>query len=177
MCVKFDFSANSIIRHTISKKIYLRQCGLANIVSFICVLYQFLVTTIIGSSLTNVNNNFSQKDSLFCFINQGRISNVSLFRVLLITLLFCFFSSLFFSLLYITMKWLFHNDIVIFLLIIITFVLDYTSGLGICNLFGIYYEKWLPYNWLNLIIALLVSVIAFFIGLFVSCRKEFLNAK
>lgn len=175
--IKFDFSVNSIIRYTISKSIYFKQCVLANIVSLIFVVYQFVITTIIGCNLTNVKINFSQKNSLFCFINQGSTSDVSLFMVFLITLLFCFFFSLFFSLLYITMKWLLHNDIAIFLFIIIFYILDYACGIGVCNLFGVYYEKWFPYNWLNLIIILLMSIAIFLMGRFVSDRKEFLNAK
>lgn len=175
--IKFDFSVNSIIRYSISKSIYFQQCALATIVSFIFVLYQFLITTIIGCNLTNVKMNFSQKDSLFSFINQGRTSNVSLFKVFLLSLLFCFFSSLFFSLLYITMKWLLHNDMAIFLFVIIFYILDDVCGIGVCNLFGVYYEKWFPYNWLHLIIILLMSITIFFMGMFISGRKEFLNAK
>lgn len=175
--INFDFSVNSIIRYAISRSIYFKQCVLANIVSLIFVVYQFVITTIIGCNLTNVKINFSQKNSLFCFINQGRTSDVSLIKVFLLSFLFCFFSSLFFSLLYIIMKWLLHNDMAIFLFVIIFYILDYVCGIGVCNLFGVYYEKWFPYNWLNLIIILLMSIAIFLMGRFVSGRKEFLNAK
>ena len=57
------------------------------------------------------------------------------------------------------------------------YILDDVCGIGVCNLFGVYYEKWFPYNWLHLIIILLMSIAIFFMGMFISGRKEFLNAK
>ena len=61
--------------------------------------------------------------------------------------------------------------------VIIFYILDDVCGIGVCNLFGVYYEKWFPYNWLHLIIILLMSIAIFFMGMFISGRKEFLNAK
>lgn len=173
---KMEFTVNSITRYSSKKDVFLKQFKLVFVIVVAVVLYQFLITTILGNIMTETNMNFSQTNSVFCFENQGKTATVSLLFVYAVTALFCFLSSLLFCTLHLMNKWLIGNDVVGFCILIFCFILDY-AGKGICAFFGVGYEKWLPYNAINLILILLLIFIIFIIGAVASIRKEFLNAK
>jgi len=74
-------------------------------------------------------------------------------------------------------KWIFYFDIISYLIIILLALCDIYGGYGICNLYGVYYNKWIDYQAVALLIPALLLSICFVVGLFLSERKELLRAK
>ncbi|MDD4700186.1 MAG: hypothetical protein PHV07_08035 [Oscillospiraceae bacterium] len=175
---KNDFNINRIIRQKDVRKIWIKQTYFSILVSFSVSAYQLIIVSIIGILNYTVLINFNQKQSLFGLFNDGSTTNkVVIPMVVIASFVFCFLAVALMNIIYQLLKWVSNHDFICLIALILIGFLDSYGGVGIINLAGVSYGKWLPYRPITLLIPILVIVAVYVIGLKYSEHKEFLNAK
>lgn len=175
--IQKDFSVNYAIRFKYKKSIWIKQSYYSLIFSFFFVIYQFTISSILGSIFSTTLINFKEKQSVFWFINQGKTSNISFSEVLIYTIFFSFFTCILFNIFHLIIKWFFRFDFITFVSFIILGICDIYGGIGICSLWGINYNNLLEFQPILSFVPILCSCILWVLGFILSGRKDLLHAK
>lgn len=176
--VRHDFSINRAVRYVRLKQLWKKHCWFAVLTSAGVTVYQMLSIAVIGAVLSETLINFDTGQSIFGFMNNGAVlEKPSITAVCVSAAFFCFFMCLLFCFLYLFLKWFIGADSIIFIILILLSALDIYAGFGLCGFAGIFYEKWVNYQFTSLLIPLSGAVLLCLLGYFCADRKDFLHAK
>ncbi len=175
--IKNDFQVNNLIRYGNCVQLYVNHYFMMFVVQFIVTLLQFIVSLSIGSFGSKCLINFGIRGSYFKFINQGHGTDISFTSICLITLFFCFCAALGINTFFLIVFWLKNNIGLTYFFIMFISIVDIITGLGICGGLGVSHNQLLAHNPFKAIIILVLPFSNFFIGAFISSKKDFLNEK
>lgn len=171
------FRINIVTRCENLKYVWNGQILLSVLFSLFSTAFFQTVSLITGLKSTTVSINFNDKKSYFAFATQGKLtSDVSLFKVIIISTVFIFLFILFIELLFLALFWFIKKFSLCLGIVLAVGILD-LNGFGVFSFAGVEHIKWLPYQPFKLFLPLLCILILYCLGLRFCNFREFLNEK